>query len=91
MNCNNTLSKDFSELQPGAFGILEPQAHPSWFASPEQFDLVLVPGLAFDRAGHRLGAGKGYYDRLKFKILGPPLKFCHIDAINRIEFDAFFH
>jgi 5-formyltetrahydrofolate cyclo-ligase len=52
---------------------------------------VLVPGLAFDRAGHRLGAGKGYYDRLKFKILGPPLKFCHIDAINRIEFDAFFH
>ena len=31
--------------------------------SPEEIDLVLVPGLAFDPRGHRLGRGKGYYDR----------------------------
>lgn len=46
----------------GAYGILEP-------ASDEHIevgmiDLVFVPGIAFDRYGHRLGYGKGYYDRL---------------------------
>ena len=62
----NTLQQhfinDFSALQAGAFGILEPPDSDRR-AAVESFDLVLVPGLAFDRAGHRLGAGKGYYDR----------------------------
>jgi 5-formyltetrahydrofolate cyclo-ligase len=65
--------KDFSELRPGAFGILEPESVPNRLASPEQFDLVLVPGLAFDRAGHRLGAGKGYYDRFLAQVSAPKI------------------
>jgi 5-formyltetrahydrofolate cyclo-ligase len=36
----------------------------------EKFDLVLVPGVAFDLSGNRLGRGKGFYDQLLAKISG---------------------
>lgn len=53
----------------GAFGIREPGA-----GAPEvplkRLDLVLVPGVAFDHAGGRLGRGKGFFDRLLAEVTG---------------------
>lgn len=55
------LAADFKSLVVGPFGILEPSGNRP--AAWEEIDLALVPGLAFDIQGHRLGFGKGYYDR----------------------------
>ncbi len=63
------LIKSLSDLEKGSFGILEPNDCCSEFI-PEQFNLtlILIPGLAFDISGNRIGYGKGHYDRLLSKL-----------------------
>ena len=51
-------------LVAGAYGIREPDPRASAALPPESVDAVLVPGLAWDRRGGRLGRGAGYFDRL---------------------------
>lgn len=63
-NCSMTpaLISDLSDLSVGNYGILEPPKDNTDQAYSSQIDLVLVPGIAFDLMGNRIGFGKGYYD-----------------------------
>jgi 5-formyltetrahydrofolate cyclo-ligase len=51
------------DLITGGWGIREPRADAE-IISPNEIDFILVPGVAFDHAGFRIGYGKGFYDKL---------------------------
>lgn len=58
------LIKDVDlSLETGPYGIKQPKQEGLRPLLPDQLDLVVVPGVAFDCDGHRLGRGAGYYDR----------------------------
>src|SRR3989338_4363442 len=58
-----------SDLKKGVFGIMEPKKKIA-AGAVGGIDAVIVPGVAFDREGHRLGYGHGYYDKLLHKLTG---------------------
>lgn len=54
------------DLKPGAYGIAEPTGE--LFTGYATIDIAVIPGVAFDFSGHRLGHGRGYYDKLLPKL-----------------------
>jgi 5-formyltetrahydrofolate cyclo-ligase len=62
--------RDVEELRPGYASIPEPEPDDARSFPSTNIDFILVPGLAFDSQGRRLGYGGGYYDRL-LERLGP--------------------
>ena len=78
------------ELAVGAYGIEEPTG-PA-FTDEERIECIVVPGVAFDRHGNRLGRGKGYYDRLLPRLpqahkIGLCFPFQLVDEVPAEPFD----
>ncbi|WP_241657105.1 5-formyltetrahydrofolate cyclo-ligase [Halobacillus salinus] len=61
---------DFQQLETVYFGLQEPKPSATEAVSPDQIDLLLVPGLLFNTNGYRLGFGGGYYDRFLANFKG---------------------
>jgi len=72
-----------TKFAKGRFGVLEPLLEPSQVpVSPEAIDLILVPGLAFDRSGHRLGYGAGFYDRYLLQTEATKVGVCFAEQMT---------
>jgi 5-formyltetrahydrofolate cyclo-ligase len=72
-------SHSTGELVEGKFGNLEPKANAP--KAPFHADFILVPGLAFDPSGGRLGRGSGFYDRLLTKFEGVRVGVCFSELL----------
>lgn len=91
--------QDLSELVEGTWRILEPPKT-RWGEAgkevcPEEIDLVVVPGVAFDKLGGRLGNGAGYYDRLfirlksRCKLIGIAFNCQLVDEVCMQKYDIY--
>jgi len=64
--------ESLEEMVVGKWNILEPPkelwGNPEKEVTPEELDMIMVPGVGFDRDGGRMGNGQGYYDRTMEKV-----------------------
>lgn len=72
-----------SQLSPGAFGVLEPTGDKTSRIFDFDNSVCLVPGLAFDYDGYRLGYGKGYYDRFLSNYNSEKIGVCYCSCIAK--------
>ncbi len=72
---------DLNGLRIGTFGILEPEEIKP--IDPKEIELVIVPSIALDRKGNRVGFGGGYYDKFLKQVLCPKIALAYDFQIVR--------
>lgn len=86
---NFVILKDFLDTEANKFGILEPRIKKR--INIENVDIIIVPGIVFDKRGHRIGYGNGYYDvfleKTKALKIGLCYDFCLLDNISNLKHD----
>lgn len=97
VNCRNIIACEIkdpeNDLQKGSYGILEPKSDSIVKVEPAEIDLVIVPGVVFDRQKYRIGFGAGYYDRFLKKVgkdcvkIGIAFEFQMVERVPRLEHD----
>lgn len=76
--------KDLSELKKSTFGILEPEVIRE--VNVNEIDIVIVPAVAVDRSGNRIGFGGGYYDKFLSQIDRPKIALVYdFQIVEKIE------
>jgi len=87
---------NLEDLEVSTYGIREPKKDKVSLVHPSILDVIIVPGVAFDIKGYRIGYGKGYYDRFlsslshTYTTIGLAYDFQVIDEISMDERDVPF-
>ena len=82
--------RDFAaDLMTGQFGILEPKPEAITPVAGDRIDVALVPGLAFDETGNRLGRGMGYFDHILRGLRGVKIALAYdFQILNEVPTEA---
>ncbi len=79
-----------NQLSEGMYSIMEPDISKCSKAVFSKNSVCIVPGLAFDRLGYRLGYGKGYYDRFLCEFKGKSIGLCYNECLcDNLPYDKY--
>jgi len=84
-----SILESWDDLEPSSYSILEPKKECIREISIDEIDIVIVPGVAFDLNGNRMGHGKGYYDKLLAKIKTTTIGLCfEFQLVEKIQTES---